>query len=614
MKKLRIHQVVFFILLLAFLIPGYLNICQAQYFTKVTNVITTDSVNARSVNWIDYDNDNDLDLYISNGANPPINALLYENIGNGDFIKHPEAAVCTNTTSADGSSWADYNNDGNLDLYIVAWWGQRSYLYDNLGNGDFQEVTEGTLGNVTGYSESCAWGDYDNDGFVDLYVANSGAAGSVLNYFYHNDCGNSFTRIPDGSPATDKATSRTVNWVDYDNDGDLDLFISNETGEQNNLYRNMLLETGRTGFESVTDDPVVQDENNSISSCWGDYDNDGDFDLFVANNGQNNELFQNNGTGTFTKITEGIQSNDAGCSFGCNWVDYDNDGDLDMFVTNGWCSGDQNDFLYRNLLMETDTATFEKVTDTLVTGDGEWSYGSSWGDYDRDGDLDLLVAKCHDDARIIHNSLFRNESDNGWNWITIKCVGRITNASAIGTKVLVKAVINDKPVWQLNQVSSQQSYCSENLFLHFGLGNASQIDSIIVKWPSGINQYLTNADTNQFLEIIEDTLLFAGDRPTCRTYTAVETVISEEGNSLFEFYPNPATGNVSIMYHITTPGKVTMRIYDMKGNEVRSMRDTYFLPGNYTRQIDMSNLSKGMYMICMTLADYTESKKVLLTE
>jgi enediyne biosynthesis protein E4 len=492
MKKLLKNQVECFSILLAFLIPGHLNTCHAQYFTKVTNVITTDTVNARSVNWIDFDSDNDLDLYISNGSNPPINALLYENIGNGNFIKHPEAAVCTHATSADGSSWADYNNDGNIDLYIVAWWGQRSYLYTNLGNGDFQVVTEGTLGNVTGYSESCAWGDYDNDGFVDLYVANSGASGRVLNYFYHNDCGNSFTRIPDGVPATDKATSRTVNWVDYDNDGDLDLFISNETGEQNNLYRNMLMETGRAEFESVTDDPVLQDENNSISSCWGDYDNDGDFDLFVANNGQNNELFKNKGDGTFTKITEGIQSNDEGCSFGCNWVDYDNDGDLDMFVTNGWCSGDQNDFLYRNLLMETDTATFEKVTDTIVTGDVEWSYGSSWGDYDQDGDLDLLVAKCHDDTRIIHNSLFRNESDNLRNWITIKCVGRITNASAVGTKVLLKAVINDKPVWQLNQVSSQQSYCSENLFLHFGLGNASLIDSIIVKWPSGINQYLTN--------------------------------------------------------------------------------------------------------------------------
>jgi hypothetical protein len=528
MKKSVKNQVERFSVLITLLMLVDLNICQAQYFTKVTNVITTDAGNSRSVNWIDYDNDGDLDVYISNGVNPPMNAFLNENDGKGNFVKHEDATVCKNNTSADGSSWADYNNDGYLDLYIVAWWGQRNYLYNNSGNGNFQLVTDGTLGKVTGYSESCAWGDYDNDGFVDLYVANSGSDGKVANCFYHNDCGNSFTRILDGAPATDKATSRTVNWVDYDNDGDLDLFISNEIGEPNNLYRNMLKETGVAKFESVTNDPVVQDKNNSMSSCWGDYDNDGDLDLFVANNGQNNELFQNNGNGTFTKITDGIQSNDGGCSFGCNWVDYDNDGDLDLFVTNGWCSGNQYSFLYKNLLIETGTATFEKVNDSIVTKDGGWSYGSSWGDYDNDGDLDLLVAKCSQDGQNNHNALFRNEIGNLNHWLTIKCVGKITNASAIGAKVLVKAVINNKPVWQIREVSSQQSYCSENLFLHFGLGDASVVDSIIVKWPSGINQYVTKVDTNQFLAITEDTLLFSGVRPMCKTYTTVETITTEE--------------------------------------------------------------------------------------
>jgi enediyne biosynthesis protein E4 len=585
----------------------------AQYFSKVVNEITTDNGNSRSVNWIDYDNDNDLDVYISNGVNPAINAFLYENTGNGNFVKHTEAAVAKNNTRADGSSWADYNNDGNLELYVVAWYGDRSYLYNNLGNGNFEFETEGVLGKASNYSESCSWGDYDNDGFVDLYVANSGVSGKVANYLYHNECGKSFTRILTGSHVTDKFTSRTVNWVDYDNDGDLDLFVSNETGEPNNLYKNLLVEKGKAEFENVVNDPVVQDINKSISSCWGDYDNDGDLDLFIANDGQKNELFQNNGDGTFTKIIDGIQSNYASCSYGCNWADFDNDGDLDLFVTYGWCGVNQNNIIYKNLLIEAGSATFEKVNDTVVTNDGGWSYGSSWGDYDDDGDLDLLVAKCFGDGiNNIHNALFRNDMGNLKNWITIKCVGKITNTSAIGAKLLLKAVINDKPVWQMREVSAQESYCSENLYQHFGLGNATSIDSIIVKWPSGIIQYLIKVDTNQFLTIVEDTLLYSGIKPKCEIYTEIENMNNDISNNLFEINPNPSIGTTTISYKIKTPGFVNIGIFDLTGKEVSRVTNEYQQIGSFKVQFDLKSLPGNLYLIQLNSAGFSETKKLLV--
>jgi hypothetical protein len=592
-----------------FLIPT--SKLKAQYFTKLNNIITTDNSNSRSVNWIDYDNDEDLDVYISNGVNPSINAFLYENTGNGTFIKHPEAEVAKNNTSADGSSWADYNNDGYPELYVVAWYGQRSYLYNNLGNGNFVQETEGVLGKAAGYSESCSWGDFDNDGYVDLYVANSGSSGKVLNYFYHNDCGKSFTRILTGIPATDKFTSRTVNWVDYDNDDDLDLFVCNESDEPNNLYKNLRKEIDKAEFESITNDPVVLSHTSSISSCWGDYDNDGDLDLFIANNGQNNELFQNNGNGTFTKITDGIQCNDGGCSMGCNWADFDNDGDLDLFVTNGWCTGNQNNFLYKNVLMETGTSTFEKVTDTVLTNDGGWSYGNSWGDYEQDGDLDLLVAKCSQNGNNNHNALFRNDSGNFRNWITIKCVGQISNTSAIGAKVLVKAVINNKPVWQMREVSAQQSYCSENLYSHFGLGDAPVIDSIIVKWPSGIKQYLTRVDTNQFLVVVEDTLLYSGIKPKCEPFTSIKNINDGINTDLLEIYPNPTDGIITISYKITTPGLVQLDIFDISGYEVQSVINEYQQNGFYKVQFDLNNLPGILYLVRFHSAGFVETKKII---
>jgi enediyne biosynthesis protein E4 len=585
---------------------------KAQYFTKIVNEITTDNGNSRSVNWIDYDNDGDLDVYISNGVEPPINSFLYENMGNGTFIKHIDAEVAKNKTSADGSSWADYNNDGFLELYIVAWYNQRSYLYNNSGNGIFTKETEGILGKARGNSESCSWGDYDNDGYVDLYVANSG--GKVLNYFYHNDCGKSFTRIMTGNPATDKATSRTVNWVDYDNDGDLDLFVTNEINEPNNLYKNLLTETGKPEFEKITNDPVVLSYNNSISSCWCDYDNDGDLDLFIANSGQNNELYQNNGNGTFTKITDGIQSNETGCSLGCNWADFDNDGDLDLFVTNGWCDGNQNknNYLYRNLLMEKDSAVFEKVTDTVVTNDGGWSYGSSWGDYDQDGDLDLLVAKCSDKGTNIHNSLFRNEIGNKNNWITIKCSGIISNASAIGAKILVKATIHDKPTWQIREVSAQESYCSENLFSHFGLGDASSIDSITVKWPSGIKQYFTHVDTNQFLTVIEDTLLFTGMKPVCNPMTYIKSNDECKDNASMSVIPNPVYEDATISYRIKSPGQVTLKLTGINGIEIRKIFNEYKQAGSYKVTFNCSGLHEDIYLLMLNSNDGVVSSKLLV--
>ena len=246
----------------------------------------------------------------------------------------------------------------------------------------------------------------------------------------------------------------------------------------------------------MTDGNIVNNSASSFGSSWGDFDNDGDFDLFVANwSNQNNYLYKNNGDGTFERITEGIIVNDKGFSIGTAWADVDNDGDLDLYVANAFSPAETNNFLYLN----NGDGTFSKDTSVISTEKG-WSYGASFGDFNRDGYLDLAAAKCFNANE--NNALFLNKGGSN-NWLTIKLTGTVSNRSAIGAVVRLKATINGKETWQMRQVSGQNGYCGQNLELHFGLGNAAQVDSIFIQWPSGQIEDFSGISVNQVLEITE---------------------------------------------------------------------------------------------------------------
>ncbi|MFQ5675188.1 MAG: FG-GAP-like repeat-containing protein, partial [bacterium] len=203
-------------------------------------------------------------------------------------------------------------------------------------NALFTRITTGDIVNDSGLSGGCSWGDYDNDGDLDLFVSN---LSDDDNFLYSNNSDGTFTKITVGEIVNDGGKSVGSSWGDYDNDGDLDLFVANEHGQNNFLYQN----SGNGTFSKITIGAIVVDGGNSLSTSWGDYDNDGNLDLYVANSGNNNFLYQNNGDGTFTSITTSTIV-EMGNFRGCNWVDYDNDGDLDLFVAI-W--GDNN-FLYAN--------------------------------------------------------------------------------------------------------------------------------------------------------------------------------------------------------------------------------------------------------------------------
>ena len=579
--------------------------CISQDFIKVTeSIVSIDSGASRSVNWVDYDNDNDLDLFISNGYRYGENNLLYRN-DNGTFVKIYNQPLVRDSLPSDGSSWGDYNNDGYPDLCVVNWWGKISLLYSNDGGGNFTFQSASPVCNRPSYSETCSWGDYDSDGLIDLFITNSSGSGH-RNYLYKNTGSGNFVKIDTGAVVSEIGNSRGMNWVDIDNDRDLDIFVCREEGRVSYLYKN----NGNGYFTKITDTPLTSHTADSWSASWGDYDNDGDLDAFVTNRGsEGNFLYRNDGNFNFTQITDGpLVTDPSGYSACSGWGDYDNDGDLDMFITQAYVPPAYTqklvNKLYKNKLIETGSASFEKITSGQIVSDSGYSYGFAWGDYDNDGDIDIVTANTFSENQ--KNALYKNELVNGNKWINIKCTGTQTNKSAIGTKVRVKSVLNGTPVWQMQEIDGQSGYCGQNLILHFGLGNAAVIDSMKVEWQSGTDQYFTNVPLNQSVTITENGTIISIDEK--------KTTVNKNFE-LFQNFPNPFNPETHIKYQILkSQSPVKLIVYDVKGNEIKTLVDGIQGVGNYEVSFSGEGLSSGIYFYKLITEKFSETKSMILVK
>ena len=571
-------------------------------FTRITEgIMVNDPGDSRSVNWIDYDNDGDLDIFVTNGTEGGADNFLYRNDA-GTFVKITDDPIVTDHTPSDGSTWGDYDNDGDVDCFVANWYNINNLLYANDGDGTFSQVTTGPVVNDHGYSESGSWADYDNDGWLDLIVANS-AGTNHSNFLYHNNGDGNFTRITEGDLATNQGSSRAPMWCDYDNDADLDIFIPNESGETDFLYRN----EGGGSFTRITEGPVVTTNGTSMSASWGDYDNDGDFDLFVANAGgspnncnQADFLFRNEGNGTFTRMTDSEVELHGGCSFGSLWADFDNDANLDLFVTNGFRATGNTCFLYMN----NGDGTFSFVTEGEIVTDGGWTYGCAAADYDRDGDLDVYVATWTPPTE--NDRLYRNNatSENYYTWLNLRLVGTLSNLSAIGARISVKTVVNNIPLWQMREVSGQSGYCGQTLEQHFGLALADTVDSLVIRWPSGITETYTNIPVNQHLTFTENGGV-AGVGP--------------QGAAPAQFglrvaYPNPFNPSTEIVFELPRVSTVSLKIFDISGREVETLVSDTRTEGTHHVLWNSGVAASGVYFCRMQAGDYAAALKLIKVE
>jgi hypothetical protein len=482
-------------------------------FTKITvGPIVNDGGYGFGCAWGDYDGDGSIDLFACNYANGTQHDFLYHNRGDGTFERITTVPMVNANAWATAASWGDYDNDGRLDLFVTRPGSTGSgpnTLYHNDGNGQFTKITTGLLVTEPSTSHAGIWADFNNDGLLDLFVANfrfAGSPGSAAdNYLYYNQGGGTFQRVSFGAKSALNGDSFDAAAADFNNDGWLDLLIAQ--GAANNKQNNLLYTNNCNGqFTLLTNSIVFLTKANSAGIAWGDYDNDGFPDLFISNNpGATNLLYHNNGDGTFTLVTNSILVREQGSSAGCAWADYDNDGWLDLFVAH--IGGYDQNFNVTNqefncLYHNNGDGTFTKVTRGSLVNEAGYSFGCAWGDYDNDGFLDLFVSNGWV-QQSENNFLYRNMGNSN-NWINFRLVGTVSNRTGIGVKVRVKATIGGKTFWQLREISGGSGHgCQNDLRASFGLGDATNVDLVRIEWPSGIVQTMTNVPAKQFLTIEE---------------------------------------------------------------------------------------------------------------
>jgi hypothetical protein len=484
--------------------------------------------------FIDYDNDGWPDILLINSKDWSSRrrtlSALYHNNRNGTFTDVTIGSGLDVEMYGIGVAVGDYDNDGRDDIYITALEGDR--LFHNEGNGKFRDVTKAAGIHNSSFGTSAAWFDYDRDGKLDLFVANyvqwtpqsdlwCSLDGGTKSYctpesykgtqskLYHNLGGGRFEEVAAKAGLGDAdSKSLGVTVLDYDGDGWPDLFVANDT-QPNKLYRNnrdgTFKEEGLNAGVAFGEDGVAR---GAMGADSGDYDRSGRAHLLVGNfSNQMLGLYHNEGNGLF--VDEAPSSTVGRASllrlaFGVFFLDYDLDGYLDLFAANGHIEEEigrvQPKVQYRQpplLFRNTHNGKFENAS-TLVGTDFSRAIvarGAAYADFDRDGDLDLLITTNDGPAY-----LYRNDGGNRNHWISIRTVGVKSNRDGIGAIVRIET----RSGKQWNRVRSGSSYCSQSdLALTFGLGQDTNVSAIEIEWPSGSRQTLTNIAADKFLVIDE---------------------------------------------------------------------------------------------------------------
>ncbi len=545
-----------------------------EQFVNQTPPALAGPFSATGVAIADYDGDGNLDLYAVVPGGPD---KLFHN--NGVTLVEVVPSPFDHPGYDLDAVWGDYDNDGDLDIYAVVNIGTNA-LYRN-DNGTFVDATLPPLNDpVSG--QRASWADYDRDGFLDLFLANGG--GDKL---FHNSRDGYFT---DRTPAALQfGEGRAGAWGDFDDDGDPDLYVAKSPGGGS---VSQLLRNDAGTFVDVTTGPLGTTYDGYAAATWIDYDNDLDLDLLIVAEGDD-YLLRNDGGGNFTDATP-LAFADSTQSMGMACADYDNDGDIDIFLPDYGAGPNR-------LLRNRGGGVFENALGSTAAGSGS-HWGVTAGDIDPDGDIEFVISGFggSTENRYLYN-LHADPGCGGNNWIKIRLDGVHFNRFGVGARIWVTA--GGKT--QMREVVGESGNCS--YITHFGLGSAAQVDLLQIRWPDGTMQFLSPVQVNQLHTIHEE----------------VTGVPGEDGRedlpSALALHPTaPAGSSPVIRFDLPQVLPVRLAVYDVTGRLARTLVSADAHPAGrhqvaWDGRSDMGvPMATGIYFLRLSAGDRTLAGKVLL--
>ncbi|MBX3745079.1 MAG: VCBS repeat-containing protein [Verrucomicrobiae bacterium] len=528
-------------------------------FTKILQgEIVTEEFGSQTANWFDIDNDGWLDVHIGNSSVAPRNSL-FRNNRDGTFTALTDSPLVTHGPGIFSATPADYDNDGWVDMFLPHW--DHFDLFRNTGEGIFSPMSLPPLTGPTSSAVNASWSDYNRDGHLDLFVTRGWYTDDIdyNDRLFRSNRDGTFTQVEAaevGELVNDRLRTTYSAWFDYDNDGDQDILVIHYGGVPPRLHRN----NGDGTFTRVQAGSLGAALNDEAPAI-GDYDNDGWPDVFLSRwlSGVVG-LHRNLGHGMFANVTHaaGMSFQDRTDNPPATWVDYDNDGHLDLLLP---YAGDAR--LYRNR----GDGTFQSVNiGNMQTDATHWGL-AAWADYDNNGFPDLLLV--HGDSFPVRNHLYRNEG-NANHWLKVKAVGVTSNRDAIGAKIRLTATIGGRTFTQLREISGNAPGCGAPLpYGHFGLGDATRATKVRIEWPSGVVQELADVGVDQMLtvteaEVIQVTCIqtVEGSRILCRGLPATAYTLQESSDlSTWRDMPQVATTDDTGTATVVVPNAGSVRFY-----------------------------------------------------
>lgn len=526
---------------------------RSYYLHPFVEVAAEMGVDDRGAGWAaayaDYDADGDLDIYVSNGGSfgAGDNALL-RNDG-ASFVNATAASGAADAGNGTGVVFADFNRDGQQDLFISKGGfsppGEANRLLYNKGDGTFADVSRAAGFDAVEASYAAAVGDYDQDGFLDLYVSQFRGQ---TNQLYRNNGDGSFlnSRRARRIVSYERFSGAAAAFSDFDLDGDVDLYAS-MFGTFDIFYA----EVGDSSYARAQ----VGDEGDAVGIAVGDYDADGDFDMYIVNQSWRSALWRNDVEArTFVDVASQSGVENLAPGTGCAFGDYDNDGDLDLFVVNGHAA----DRVYMNR----GDGTFTDMAAAFAMDDTVRGRSVILGDYDNDGDLDPYIVN-----ELKANRLYRNDA-NGNYWLQVQARGAESNRDAIGAQMALYA---GESVLK-REVNNTAGLGHSSRVAQFGLGGNKRVDSLVVLWPSGLSQRFGDISINKHISLQEGMRLTA----VREEEAAVPLALELEDN-----FPNPFNAETRIRFAVSQLTPVRLVVFNALGQRVDRLVARELPPGRY---------------------------------